>query len=103
MHQELYQQKRSYPTTPYFLRMMLGSNRPLVDPLDNHRYVISLNPSLAGKTYPYPDMKLDTVAFFIGKPGNVWFDEHGYTYISLVDGSAIKATRAEVPKLRWLL
>ncbi len=95
--------KGTYPTTTYALRGFLEGSHKLLDPIDNRRYVISLNPALAGKKLSTPGLKRDTVVLFLGKPGNVWFDQHGYTYLGLADGSAIKATRAEASKLRWKL
>jgi len=100
---EMWNTKGTFPKTTYALRGFLESSHKLLDPIDNRRYVISLNPSLAGKKFSHPGIKRDTVTLFLGKPGDVWFDEHGYTYIGLIDGTAIKATRAEVPKLRWAL
>lgn len=71
------------------------------DPLSGKPLKLSLNPALFGKISLDVSKPNETVMLFWGTPGNLWFDEKGFTYIGFVDGSAKRFTKTEAAKLRW--
>lgn len=84
-----------------FIKKEVISEDSFNDPRTGKPLKLSLNPVLYGKQGYDVSQPNETVMLFWGTPGNLWFDEKGYTYIGFVDGSVKKFTRAEASKLRW--
>ncbi len=82
--------------TPYVLK-----SSAFKDPKTKKDLPLFLNPSLLGTNHVKVVDIVGTPMLAWGKPGELWFDDSGYTYVAFTDGHVKKLTKAEASKLRW--
>lgn len=62
-----------------------------------------MNPSLIGTKYRSVKQPSETPMLAWGKPGALWFDNEGFTYIAFTDGQVKKLDRRGAARLQWKL
>lgn len=73
------------------------------DPATKQVLPLFLNPALVGKSQLKVKKPAETPMLAWGKPGSLWFDERGYTYVAFSDGHVKRMDKAGAAKLRWSL
>ncbi len=79
----------------------IENERPFKDEVTGKDLPFFLNPTLIGMNLSQVKTLSKTPLLAWGKPGSLWFDKDGFTYVSFVDGRAEKFSRAEASKIRW--
>lgn len=62
-----------------------------------------MNPLLVGNNHVKVVNLAETPMLAWGKPGSLWFDASGYTYVAFCDGHVKRLDKAGAAKLRWNL
>lgn len=95
----------------HFPKSQLGFEREVVlykltfwfDPKNNNGQKTFINPALLGKKLEMVKRPAETPMLAWGKPGSLWFDEKGFTYIAFADSHVKRFDKAGAAKLRWSL